>query len=54
LRDKRCYGRCNRAVVHGHRFLQTSYEAAAELGGWDRSALECDPDRLLPWPIHRS
>ena len=28
------------------RFLQTTYEAAAELGNWDRSALECDPDRL--------
>ncbi|MDT5103388.1 MAG: hypothetical protein QOI25_901, partial [Mycobacterium sp.] len=21
--------------------------AAAEVGGWDRGALECDPDRLL-------
>ena len=30
------------------RFLQTTYEAAAELGGWDRGALECDPDRLSP------
>jgi hypothetical protein len=30
------------------RFLQTTYEAAAEHGGWDRSALECDPDRLQP------
>jgi hypothetical protein len=30
------------------RFLQTTYEAAAELGDWDRSALECDPDRLQP------
>jgi Family of unknown function (DUF5996) len=30
------------------RFLQTTYDAAAELGGWDRSALECDPDRLQP------
>ena len=30
------------------RFLQTTYEAAAELGRWDRSALECDPDRLSP------
>jgi hypothetical protein len=28
------------------RFLQSTYEAAAELGGWDRSALECYPDRL--------
>jgi len=34
--------------------LQTTYEAAAELGGWDRSALECDPDRLPPRSIHRS
>jgi Family of unknown function (DUF5996) len=30
------------------RFLQTTYEAAAELGGWDRSALEDDPHRLPP------
>ena len=29
------------------RFLQTTYEAAAELAGWDRSTLEDDPDRLL-------
>ena len=28
------------------RFLQTTYDAAAELGGWDRSILEGDPDRL--------
>jgi hypothetical protein len=35
----------DRAVA---RFLQTTYEAAAELGGWDRSALEVDPDRLPP------
>jgi len=33
----------DRAVT---RFLQTTYDAAADLGGWDRSALECDPDRL--------
>ncbi len=26
-------------------FLQTSYEAAAEPGGWDRRALEDDPAR---------
>lgn len=26
-------------------FLQTTYEAAAECGGWDRAALEADPDR---------
>ena len=30
------------------RFLQTTYDAAAELGGWDRAALEDDPDRLPP------
>ena len=30
------------------RFLQTTYEAAAELGGWDRVALEDDPNRLRP------
>jgi len=28
--------------------LQTTYEAAAELGGWDRGALEDDPNRLAP------
>lgn len=27
------------------RFLQTTYEAAAETGGWDRAALECDLGR---------
>ena len=26
-------------------FLQTTYEAAAELGHWDRRALEVDPAR---------
>ena len=36
------------------RFLQTTYEAAAELGGWDRGALECDPDRLMPRSMHSS
>jgi hypothetical protein len=35
------------------RFLQTTYEAAAKLGGWDRSALECDPDRLPRSMRHR-
>jgi hypothetical protein len=30
------------------RFLQTTYEAAAELGGWDRAGLEDDPHRLPP------
>jgi hypothetical protein len=34
--------------------LQTTYEAAAELGGWDRSRLECDPNRLLPLSMRRS
>lgn len=29
------------------RFLQTTYEAAADHADWDRSALECDPQR---WP----
>ncbi|MGV0876315.1 hypothetical protein V6767_04130 [Martelella sp. FLE1502] len=24
-------------------FLQTTYEAAAALGGWDRDGLECQP-----------
>jgi hypothetical protein len=28
------------------QFLQTTYEAAAEVGGWDRGALEDNPDRL--------
>ena len=27
------------------RFLQTTYEAAAEAGGWDRAALECEIGR---------
>ncbi|OBF27802.1 hypothetical protein A5724_29830 [Mycobacterium sp. ACS1612] len=27
-------------------FLHSTYEAAAELGGWDRAALEDDPQRL--------
>jgi hypothetical protein len=26
-------------------FLQSSYEAAADLGGWDRAALEADFER---------
>lgn len=33
----------DRAVI---RFLQTTYEAAADLGRWDRAALEGNPDRL--------
>lgn len=32
------------------QFLQTTYEAVAERGGWDRSALEDDPYR---WDQHR-
>lgn len=35
------------------RFLQTTYEAAAELGGWNRAALEDDPDRLRPQSVRR-
>jgi len=31
-------------------FLQSTYAAAADLGGWDRGALECDPRR---WDRHR-
>lgn len=27
-------------------FLQTTYDAAADLGGWDRAALECAEGRL--------
>jgi hypothetical protein len=30
------------------RFLQTTYEAAAEVGRWDRAALEDDDHRLRP------
>ena len=40
----------DRAVA---RFLQTTYEAAAELGRRDRSTLEDDPDRLLPLSMRR-
>jgi hypothetical protein len=36
------------------RFLQTTYEAAAELAGWDRSTLEDDPDRQPPRSMRRS
>jgi hypothetical protein len=32
-------------------FLQDSYEAAAIHAGWDRDALECDPDR---WSAHQT
>jgi Family of unknown function (DUF5996) len=31
-------------------FLNSTYGAAAELGGWDRAALEADPDRCRPFP----
>ncbi|MGW5071672.1 DUF5996 family protein [Rhodococcus sp. NPDC004095] len=31
-------------------FLHSTYAAAADLGGWDRAALECDPHR---WSSHR-
>jgi hypothetical protein len=41
----------DRAVA---RFLQTTYEAAAELGGWDRSTLEDDPNRLPPLSMRHS
>ncbi|WP_242676597.1 DUF5996 family protein [Rhodococcus sp. ABRD24] len=30
------------------QFLQTTYEAAADKGAWDRAALECDPGRWRP------
>jgi hypothetical protein len=36
------------------RFLQTTYEAAATLGGWDRAALEADPNRLPPQSARRT
>ena len=29
------------------QFLQSTYEAAADLGGWDRPALESDFSRFL-------
>jgi hypothetical protein len=35
-------------------FLRTSYAAAADLAGWDRSALECEPGRPgVPRPLTR-
>jgi Family of unknown function (DUF5996) len=40
----------DRAVA---RFLQTTYEAAADLGHWDRVALEDDPNRLPPQSVRR-
>jgi hypothetical protein len=39
----------DRAVA---RFLQTTYEAAAELARWDRAALEDDPNRLRQRSAH--
>ena len=34
------------------RFLDSTYRAAAELGGWDRAALECSPgEPLRPRPL---
>ena len=35
-------------------FLQTTYEAAADLGAWDRSTLEDDPDRPARRSTHPS
>nr|WP_194736495.1 DUF5996 family protein [Actinomadura sp. RB99] len=32
-------------------FLQSTYEAAADLGGWDRAALEDDPNRWAPYRV---
>ena len=33
-------------------FLRSTYEAAAELGGWDRAVLECEPGRpRIPRPV---
>ena len=35
-------------------FLQSTYEAAAKTGGWDRSSLECAFGRPgVPRPVHR-
>jgi Family of unknown function (DUF5996) len=36
------------------RFMRTTYAAAAELGDWDRRALEDDPNRLPPLSMRRS
>ena len=34
-------------------FLESTYEAAANLGGWNRLALECAPGvPLVPRPVH--
>ncbi|MWA01542.1 hypothetical protein F8568_014370 [Actinomadura sp. LD22] len=32
-------------------FLQSTYEAAADLGDWDRGALEDDPNRWAPYRV---
>ncbi|WP_433243389.1 DUF5996 family protein [Actinomadura nitritigenes] len=32
-------------------FLQSTYEAAADLGGWGRAALEDDPNRWAPYRV---
>jgi hypothetical protein len=32
-------------------FLQSTYEAAADLGGWDRATLEDDPNRWAPYRV---
>jgi hypothetical protein len=32
-------------------FLQSTYEAAADLGGWDRGSLEEDPNRWAPYRV---
>jgi hypothetical protein len=41
------------SVVQG--FLQSTYQAGADLAGWDRSSLEAtqpsgEPAEVLPWP----
>jgi hypothetical protein len=36
-------------------FLQSTYEAAADLGGWDRAALECEEGKIgQPRPVRSS
>jgi hypothetical protein len=33
-------------------FLQSTYDAAADLGGWDRASLDCKPgEPLRPRPL---
>ena len=37
------------------QFLESTYESAAELGGWDRAALECRPAApLAPRPVRKA